>query len=272
MESTIPKNIGVIHLEDKRFTILVAVIEAVLAFVVGIALFKVQENDMRQEVVNSISQYLDEVDRNSSLEEALQAIYRESQEKSTIISQLETENEKLKSELVAMQKTPPLEDSPKVDTDIPQEDKPYSYYLMVDEDSAYYIDGTTGDYYHWKNSCYDTEKNLRENVIYYPFGEVSTKIILNGEFAKATGTFFYFLEQLENGRSGSLKIYGDGELLYGATIDVNTPPIDLDIDLSGVIYLTVEMKTGSSSDWISSTSGEGYAGISNFNLYKTITS
>lgn len=257
-------------MEDKKFTILVAVIEAILAFVVGYMLFQIQKDDIGQEVVNTISNYFDEVDKNLTYEQALASIYETSQEKSNLIEQLETENKQLRTELATIQNAQNLEKKPIIEPSPPKDLKAYSYSVLIDEDSPYYISGTTGFYYNWKNSCYDTEKVLRENVIYYSGSEISTKICLNGEFTKATGTFFYFLEQLENGRSGFLKIYGDGELLYTATIDASTPPIDLDIDLTGVIYLTVEMCTGSDPSWVSSNSGQGYAGISNFNLYKPI--
>lgn len=82
--------------KEIKVGIIVAIVEAVLALVVGYALYLVQEDSIEKKTVETISGYFDEVDEDMSYDEVLQFLYQSSKEKDDIISSLSEENEKLK--------------------------------------------------------------------------------------------------------------------------------------------------------------------------------
>lgn len=143
---------------------------------------------------------------------------------------------------------------------------PVTYLSMVDRESGYYVEGLEGTFYNNSNEIYDCQKNLRTNVVSYSFDTVSTKIKLNGEFVKATGTFFYFLEYNDKSLKGTLRIWADSDLIYDSSVTANDSTKDFELDLENVIYLTVEMTTGTPS--FSYESDGAFAGVSQFNFYK----
>lgn len=81
--------------KEIRVGITVAVVEAILAFVVGYALYLVQEHTIETKTVETIAGYFDEVDENMSYDEVLQFLYESSKEKDEIIASLSQENEDL---------------------------------------------------------------------------------------------------------------------------------------------------------------------------------
>lgn len=145
---------------------------------------------------------------------------------------------------------------------------PISFYQMADEDSEYYYDGTRAFYYHIDDTWYDTGSNLHNNVVSYPFGEVSTRLKLDGKFKKAAGTLFYFMDEIAREDTATLQFYGDNVLLFETSLTSEDVEKPFSVDLTGVIFLTVTMKTswqGNYYPW-----SYQYAGISDFNLYKDV--
>jgi hypothetical protein len=83
---------------------------------------------------------------------------------------------------------------------------------------------------------------------------------LNGQYSKMTGTLYQRYIWRSSSYTSSLKIYGDGKLLYDATVATGVEPLDFDINLTGVL----EMKIVFNNFNINS----GYnAGIGNCGLY-----
>lgn len=82
---------------------------------------------------------------------------------------------------------------------------------------------------------------------------------LNGQYRLLTGTFFQRYEHRgESWSSSYFKIYGDGKLLYEATMAGGIDPIDFSVDLTGVLELTVKLNMDGYTV---------YSGISNCGLW-----
>lgn len=86
------------------------------------------------------------------------------------------------------------------------------------------------------DSVKDNMGKVHKNVI---SGDISNTYKLNGQYSKITGTFFYNYRSRSYGSTFNLKIYGDGELLYSATVGGGIEPIDFSVDLTGVLELKV---------------------------------
>ncbi len=85
----------------------------------------------------------------------------------------------------------------------------------------------------------DNMGTVHENVI---SGEISNTYKLNGQYSKMTGTFFSNYRSRANSNKFTLKIYGDGELLYSATMGGGIEPIDFSVALNGVLELKVVLE------------------------------
>jgi len=60
---------------------------------------------------------------------------------------------------------------------------------------------------------------------------------LNGQYSKITGTLFMLYDTRTVSETGILKIYGDGELLYEASVTKGVDPIEFSVDLTGVLEM-----------------------------------
>ena len=69
---------------------------------------------------------------------------------------------------------------------------------------------------------------------------------LNGQYDAVAGTYFLTQENKSTNKTETLNLYGDGELLYTATLTAGTEPIKFETDVSGVLELKVEIKTTAS--------------------------
>jgi len=67
---------------------------------------------------------------------------------------------------------------------------------------------------------------------------------LNGEISRLTGTYFVPYKEHSTGQKGTLKIWGDGKLLYTSPeMTGGIEPVEVDVDLTGVLTLKIEMNT-----------------------------
>lgn len=71
---------------------------------------------------------------------------------------------------------------------------------------------------------------------------------INGQYRFITGTLYQRYDYRSDASQGYIKIYGDGELLYEATMDKGVDPIDFCVDIQGVLELSIEY--GAKGEWI----------------------
>ena len=130
------------------------------------------------------------------------------------------------------------------------------------QDLDYYTGGTV----YTETSLKDNLGNTRYNVV-SSFSSLSSEsrtnvYKINGEYTKISGTLFQRYEYRDRKSSGAtLKIYGDGKLLYTAEMTGGMNPIDFSINLTGVLGLKIYFHSGSASG------GAATAAIANFGLY-----
>ena len=65
--------------------------------------------------------------------------------------------------------------------------------------------------------------------------------LINGQYTKMKGTFFQQFDHRSDEDENVLRIYGDGVLLKTMIVYGGVLPIDFEIDLTGVLELTVEI-------------------------------
>lgn len=95
-------------------------------------------------------------------------------------------------------------------------------------------------------------------------GAFTYTYLLNDQYSKLTGTLYVRYPARDANATGKVKIYGDGELLYDATISKGDTPIDFSVDLSGVLELSIYFDGYDSS----LRGGAGHhAGLSNCGLW-----
>lgn len=69
-----------------------------------------------------------------------------------------------------------------------------------------------------------------------------------------TGSFYLQCFWRDYPYSATMIIYGDSRELWRGTVDPNTDPIDIDIDITGVLELKLEQPKQTGTGWA------GYAG------------
>jgi len=62
---------------------------------------------------------------------------------------------------------------------------------------------------------------------------------INGQYSKIAGTLFQLYDYRSFGETTKLEIYGDGKLLYQASMAGGIDPLDFSINLTGVLELKV---------------------------------
>ena len=104
----------------------------------------------------------------------------------------------------------------------------------------------------------DNLGNTQYNCLYY-YAYLGSYYIdntykINGEYSRISGTLFLTYDNKNTTTKPTIEIYGDGKLLYTATVTGGVEPISFNVDLTGVLELKFYMR--------------GSAGaISNFGLY-----
>lgn len=71
------------------------------------------------------------------------------------------------------------------------------------------------------------------------YNDFSSMYLLNGQYTAISGTLFQNYECRSSSREATLKVYGDGELLYQAKMSGGVQPIDFSVDITGVLELEV---------------------------------
>lgn len=88
--------------KEIKVGIIVAIVEAILAFAVGYALYLVQADSLEQKTVEILAGYFDEIDEDMSYEQVMKFLYEDSTKKDEIIETLNHKNEELTEELTAL--------------------------------------------------------------------------------------------------------------------------------------------------------------------------
>lgn len=99
-------------------------------------------------------------------------------------------------------------------------------------------------------------------------GGNTTRLYVNKEFEKISGTLFFRLESNDDiYHTTSIHIFGDGDLLCEKSVSNTDSAEYFEVDISDVIYLEVNLYTG-----FYSLSGNSllFGGISDFNLFKHV--
>ncbi len=91
-------------------------------------------------------------------------------------------------------------------------------------------------------SIYDAKDNLGvEHKDVLTGHNRSNTYLINGQYSAISGTFFLHYNDRSNYDDSTLDIYGDGRLLYSATMHAGIQPIDFYVDLTGVTELQVDL-------------------------------
>lgn len=79
---------------------------------------------------------------------------------------------------------------------------------------------------------------------------------LNGQFGRLTALFYQQYEARNSNNNATVVIYGDGKELWSGSVDRTKEPIDIDIDLTGVLELKLEFPRGDSTTTSNAALGE----------------
>lgn len=118
-------------------------------------------------------------------------------------------------------------------------DRPAAYLSKMDyftQSGAFITDGVETDNLgneHINTMCLSS---------YNSTGSITYK--LNGQYRRLTGTLFqqYWFRDYETG--GTLVISGDGRELWRGHVAAGIDPVDFDVDITGVLELTLEFPSG----------------------------
>ena len=105
----------------------------------------------------------------------------------------------------------------------------------------------TGEDLEVQSSEKDNLGTVRQDVIR---GNVrwNNTYLLNGQYSAISGTLFQrYANRSDTEEVTTLKIYGDGSLLYSAKMAGGIAPIDFHVDLTGVLDLRVEFDSSGRS-------------------------
>ena len=102
--------------------------------------------------------------------------------------------------------------------------------------------GYRNDYFTNMGKVYDNFGNEYSNGICTASENCWQEYVLNAQYTRMTGTFFLNYKFRSVSVGGYFKVYGDGQLLYTSkTMTPGTEPEDFEVDLRGVLRMTVEM-------------------------------
>jgi serine/threonine protein kinase len=95
---------------------------------------------------------------------------------------------------------------------------------------------TTDNLGNSRTNCLNTDRSRTVNVYF-----------INEEFTRMDGHFFQDYDRRNNYLSTTLRIYGDGRLLFSGVMQAGVEPIYFNVDLSGVVELRVEYTRGNAN-------------------------
>ena len=99
------------------------------------------------------------------------------------------------------------------------------------------LDYFTGSSFISGQSERDNLGQTRNHVI---LGQFTNTYLLNGQYTAISGTLFQTYDYRSNTEHDwSVRIWGDGELLYKGTVSGGIAPVDFNVDLTGVLNLKI---------------------------------
>ena len=113
------------------------------------------------------------------------------------------------------------------------------------------------DSFNFKGAWY-YDKMIKDNLgneqahAIYMYGYAThgfTTFKLNGQYRRMTASYFQKYDERNKERETTLIISGDGRELWRGTVSAGVDPIDLDIDITGVLELTFEYPEGGVSSY-----------------------
>lgn len=99
-------------------------------------------------------------------------------------------------------------------------------------------------YYSSKIDDKDNLGNTYQNAI--SIGDFDVTYVLNGQYSHMTGTLYQRYEY-RNRYSSTMEVYGDGELIYNASMEPGKMPVEFDIDLTGVLQLQIKIMSNNNN-------------------------
>lgn len=108
------------------------------------------------------------------------------------------------------------------------------------KDLDYYT--RTGGEFKYYTSEKDNYGNTHNNIL-SGFGDCSETFMINGQYTAISGVFFQPYAYRASDYGKRLEIYGDGELLYKATVcggAQSVKPISFKVDITGVLELKIQ--------------------------------
>jgi len=119
-------------------------------------------------------------------------------------------------------------------------------------DLAYYnllSDTTVNKCFRLENNNFkDSSGNICSKAIKYEiyYGWIYTDYVINKKYSKINGKFVLSFDSKDTAYKATLKLYGDGKLLYTSPeLTGGVPPIDFDVDISGVEILRIAISNNS---------------------------
>ena len=132
---------------------------------------------------------------------------------------------------------------------------PIPYFSLVDINSGYDI----------IKDAYNTKKEKFYDVFFPYWGKDwwTYDIMLDGQYKRLSGTLIWDLAYIDSPRlpHTSIIVHGDGKDLLVTSVDCESGRTDFEVDLTGIIYLSVSFKD---------IDGGHPVGVANFNLYKEV--
>ena len=111
------------------------------------------------------------------------------------------------------------------------------------------------------HSVKDNMGNMQYNCISGNFNNVYK---INGKYRKIGGILFQSYEDRSEPNGGTIEIYGDGKLLYKASVEAGVEPIDFSVDITGVLEMKIYARLYREPSWISY---DYRSYVANFGLY-----
>lgn len=98
------------------------------------------------------------------------------------------------------------------------------------------------------NTVTDNLGNTHETMVIDYFGnnDCSLTYLLNGQYSGLTGVYFLSYSERSSTNTRTLTIYGDGNELWSGSVTAGVEPLDIDVDLTGVLEMQIVV-TGESS-------------------------
>lgn len=88
------------------------------------------------------------------------------------------------------------------------------------------------------------------------YNECSVTYKLNGQYSRLTGVDFLSYDSRNTTSTFTLTIYGDGAQLWSGTVTAGVEPLDIDIDLTGVLEMKIVSNVNGSSGKVGALLGD----------------